>query len=643
MMPLVVGAIRSGTTLLRLMLDSHPEIAMTPETSFPEALFLDAPQASGAEIAQRVVASKKWADLGLDEAAYLAECSRLSGASSLRLVWELYRRRAGKTWVGDKSPGYVACLPSVARSLPGIRVIHVIRDGRDCFASQRSSRFSLYSTRLRPPGQQAGTWVRHVQLGQAAGRSLPAYIEVRYEDLVRDAEPQLRRICAFLGVEYSPEMLRYHERASLRLDELGDRLVDGGKRQTSAVRKDAFSLTRQPPDELRVGRWRETLLPWEVAEYEAAAGALLVGLGYSLAETVLSNRDPPLAESLAAAADACLAERRYGLALRRAIEACRADPQGREFKILLRKVAEWTEDFPVQWATDVALDVKLKRRFESGPAIWCGQPLNEREKLLIWRSHKDLGADLRYSSLLANLHDLAPHCVVEVDHRVVPLIRRRFPDLEVVGKGATPSPSVAYHASWELLAHHLLPARAAMPGTPWLKADPERVINLRRHDPSGTQLPRVALSWHSSNDDKSLPPRETWLPILNVSGVEFVSAQYSEDPHAVLEWGQAGRRVRVEAVDLRDDLDGLGALLCSCDLLITVSASPAHLSGGLGVPTWVLMLEEPKLSWPLGKEESPWYPGTRCVWVRDETAWAAAMARVARELQDWLAEWKPDR
>ena len=70
-MPLVVGAIRSGTTLLRLMLDAHSKITMAAETAFPESLFRDAASLSGEVIGARVVEQRKWPDLGLDQETYL--------------------------------------------------------------------------------------------------------------------------------------------------------------------------------------------------------------------------------------------------------------------------------------------------------------------------------------------------------------------------------------------------------------------------------------------------------------------------------------------------------------------------------------------------------------------------------------------
>jgi hypothetical protein len=142
--------------------------------------------------------------------------------------------------------------------------------------------------------------------------------------------------------------------------------------------------------------------------------------------------------------------------------------------------------------------------------------------------------------------------------------------------------------------------------------------------------------WHSINADKSLPPLGSWRHLLAVRGIEFVSAQHGADPRTIPEWRPLGGRVRLEKVDLHEDLDGLAAVLRSCDLLIAISASQAHLAGALGVPTWLVVREQPQLSWPLGSEKTIWYPGVRCVWVRGEADWDPAMQRLADDLRAWV-------
>jgi hypothetical protein len=643
-MPIVVGAIRSGTTLLRLMLDAHSKIAMSPETAFPETLFQDALSLPGEAVAARVVEQPKWVDLGIDRDAYREACRGRSGPEALWLVWDRYRQRHAKPIVGDKSPSYVRFLPSIARVLPGIRVIHLIRDGRDCFASQMHSRFSLQSVAIRSPARQASDWCDAVGAGRRDGPSLPAYLEIRYEDLVRDTAGVLEQICRFLGQDYEPAMFRYHERAARRLEELGDRVVEGGRVQRREVRRAAFSLTASPPDELRIGRWLETLLPLEVDEYEAIAGPMLAACGYESSAAILGRRDEIASCDLAAQSAAALADRDYEEARRSATRAFRADPRSPQRMKALMSVAEWREDLAVQWRMEVVCDEEAEVRFAGVLPAWAGEPLDANRRLFIWKSHRHLGAELRYSAALSNLGAMASHCTVEVDARLMPLVTRGFPAIHVVPRGGTSSgavpPGTCFHATWERLAHYLLPSSTSMPHEPWLVADPSRVGRFSRRWIPRSLRPRVALVWHSVNADKSLPPLESWRHLLAIKGIEFVSAQHGADPRKVREWRPLGGRVRVEKVDLRDDLDGLAALLRSCDLLVACSASQVHLAGALGVPTWLLVREQPLLSWPLGRERTIWYPSVRCVWVRDASDWDPTMQRLADELRAWRSAWR---
>jgi hypothetical protein len=641
-MPLIVGAVRSGTTLLRLMLDAHSRIAIGPETSFPETLYLEAGSLPGEVVAARVVEQPKWPDLGIDRGVYREACRGRSGAEALMLVWDLYGERHAKPVIGDKSPSSIRFLPSIYRVLPCIRVIHLIRDGRDCFASQMHGRFSLQSVAIRSPARQASDWRDAVAAGRRDGLSLPAYIEIRYEDLVCDTARVLEHICCFLGQDYEPQMLRYHDRAAERLAELGTRVVEAGRVQPAAVRRLAFSLTQSPPDELRSGRWLETLLPREVDEFEAVAGPMLAECGYEPSAAILGSRDETRARDQATLSAAALLRHDYDEAKRCATRAFRADPQSIQRMQELSALAEWTQDLAVQWRMDVVCDAAAEARFGNVIPAWAGEPLDAGSRLFIWKSHRHLGAELRYSAALTNLGAMAAHCTVEVDGRLAPLLKRRFPAIAFAPRGGTVGealpPGTRFHTTWERLAHHLLPSSAAMPRDPWLEADPCRVSRLSRRWFPRSLRPRVALVWHSANADKSLPPLGSWRHILAVRGIEFVSAQHGADPRRIPEWRPLGGRVRLEKIDLYEDLDGLAALLRSCDLLIAISASQVHLAGALGVPTWLVVREQPQLSWPLGSEKTIWYPGVRCVWVRRESDWDSALRRLAVELQAWVAD-----
>jgi hypothetical protein len=138
---------------------------------------------------------------------------------------------------------------------------------------------------------QASEWREAVEAGRRSGPLLDAYLEVRYEELILDPPRVLKEICSFLGVPYETGMISYYLRAEERLKELGDRVVEGGRLQEGKRRREAFALTQRPPDETRIGRWRETLLPEPVREYEQVAGSLLAALGYETSGQMLSFPD----------------------------------------------------------------------------------------------------------------------------------------------------------------------------------------------------------------------------------------------------------------------------------------------------------------------------------------------------------------
>lgn len=282
-MPIVVGAGRSGTTLLRVMLDSHSEFAVPPETGFliELAALADGDASAGLDDFLRVLlADLHWPELALGEDELRAELDKLEPFAideAVRCVYRLFAVAHGKPRYGDKTPVYVHHMPAIARLLPEAHFIHIIRDGRDVALSMRPMWFS--------PGDameaRAGQWRDWVSAGLRDGPLVPHYIEVRYEDLVTRPEATLRDICAFVGVGFEPGMLDYSSRAAVRLSDARDfRGPDGELIVTAEDRRSAHRLLLEPPRSSRAGRWRRELSLDELDEFERVAGALRRQLGY---------------------------------------------------------------------------------------------------------------------------------------------------------------------------------------------------------------------------------------------------------------------------------------------------------------------------------------------------------------------------
>ena len=282
-MPFVVGVARSGTTLLRLMLDAHPELAIPHETHFLPAVLrepLRESDTSRERFFELLTGFPTWEDLKTPAEALREELRRIEPfdvRDGLRAFYRLYARTRGKNRWGDKTPPYVLHIRAIHEALPEARFIHILRDGRDVAVSLRPLWFS--------PGESmealAGTWVEHITQARAQALGQPYYLEVRYEDLIADPVRELRRICGFVDLSYDARMLEYHRNARHRLEEVVTRHApDGRVIITKDERLRLHRFTSQPPEPSRVGRWKAELSREEVAAYEAVAGGLLDELGY---------------------------------------------------------------------------------------------------------------------------------------------------------------------------------------------------------------------------------------------------------------------------------------------------------------------------------------------------------------------------
>lgn len=286
LMPIIVGSPRSGTTLLRLMLDSHPELTIPPETGFLEV----APKLEGKgdklrEHFFRAVINypqpfPNWPDFEITEEVFWAALTDIvpfTIPAGFRAFYQLYAARIGKPRWGDKTPLYCLELNTIRAVLPEARFIHIIRDGRDAALSLRKMWFS--------PGAeietQAGYWRKSVLSARRAGLGCADYLEVRYEDLILNPREVLERICAFAGLSYEESMLRYYLRAPERLREhKGRSRPDGTEVVTREQRLLQQRRATEPPDPTCVFAWKRLMSTEERLKFRLVAGDLLAELGY---------------------------------------------------------------------------------------------------------------------------------------------------------------------------------------------------------------------------------------------------------------------------------------------------------------------------------------------------------------------------
>jgi hypothetical protein len=189
----------SGTTLIRLILDSHPEIAIAQETGF-----------------MRAIQANKWIPfwkfggewyekLGFTEAEFEAELREFYGG-----LFSRFAQRQGKSRWGDKTPYHVWHMPDIARVFPDAVFVAIVRHPGAVAAS-------LHDRFKYPWPRAVNHWVRSGLEVIRRGTELGSRVAVcRYEDLVLDPEPVLRELVDWLGVEWSGDLLEHHRVQSER-------------------------------------------------------------------------------------------------------------------------------------------------------------------------------------------------------------------------------------------------------------------------------------------------------------------------------------------------------------------------------------------------------------------------------------------
>jgi hypothetical protein len=259
----LVGAPRSGTTLLRAMLNRHPRLALCDETFFfywvaaRERVFGDLADAGRrARAVDRFLETRRVTRLGLDLAA-LRDHLRREATSYPRFLRELlafYARAHGKARGGEKTPQHALVAEQLLAWYPDARLVHLVRDPRDVVASLRRMPWGSGSVL-----GDARTWRENVA-GAERGERDPRFVLVKYESLIAAPQAELERLCAALGERFDPKMLE----------------AGGGKTD-----RWWFDRAQGAVDRSRVEKWRTELRPDDVAIVEWVAGERLARYGYA--------------------------------------------------------------------------------------------------------------------------------------------------------------------------------------------------------------------------------------------------------------------------------------------------------------------------------------------------------------------------
>ncbi len=195
----LIGVHRSGTSLVRRILNSHSNIACPPETYYLK------------HFAEMVRDDDTFA--GFDGLGYNYESTITEIRKWASRYHEAYRIMSNKPRWADKTPQYVHILPELETLFgPGARYIMIFRHPLDVIHSiwSRGWRFGDYDSDLLRNTAMYVAEAQRVQLSFMAshpGRTA----SLHYENLVENPEQELRKILTFLSEDWEDQILEYHQ------------------------------------------------------------------------------------------------------------------------------------------------------------------------------------------------------------------------------------------------------------------------------------------------------------------------------------------------------------------------------------------------------------------------------------------------
>jgi hypothetical protein len=275
----------------------------------------------------------------------------------------------------------------------------------------------------------------------------------------------------------------------------------------------------------------------------------------------------------------------------------------------------------------------------SQPPRWTGAYV---EGTLLIRGEGTPAEQIRHGSLLPELRARADAIAVEVDPRLVALFARSFPGMRILAANM-PQPSagdISAQAPMSGLAGRLYPNFESFPRHDhgFLAADAARAASLRERLKVDSRVV-VGVAWRR---DDSLQASEggveagDFKSVLRLPGCRFIDLQSGDTraDRAALARDLPVRMEHLDDVDHTNDIDALAAQMTACDLVVTVSATTAHLAGALGRPTWVFVAPEDAgvWYWRDGREDSLCYPHLRVRQRSPAQSWADLIAASAHEI-----------
>ncbi len=270
----ILGASRSGTTLLRLMFNSHPLVCVPSESRFLSQILDRIPVGKVLSkkdldhVEEILLSHESWPHWNISHVKLLVILEQNIGKTVRELMESIFTiccEQSGKQICGEKTPHHCFYSATFAQLFPSAKFIHLIRDGRG--ATEAMYRRKWYDKSIL---RIARHWSGCVQSVWSASKAHPGrFKDFHYEELVKNPCETLQEMCSFLGIPYSDDLMSYREN-------LNENLSSSDTRARGIHEK-----LHKAPDATESEKWQSELSARQIFLFEAAAGSTNKEAGYT--------------------------------------------------------------------------------------------------------------------------------------------------------------------------------------------------------------------------------------------------------------------------------------------------------------------------------------------------------------------------
>ena len=254
------------------------------------------------------------------------------------------------------------------------------------------------------------------------------------------------------------------------------------------------------------------------------------------------------------------------------------------------RIKEGLEEY--EWRQKTKKGLSIHRHFRQ--PMWDGQTSLEDKTLFLW-CEQGIGDTMNWSYCLPFLTSCSKHVILECQEKLVPLLSRSFPNVEVRSEDrrldAERDDFDLHLPMGSLYKHFIDEIMEKGKVNSYLIPDPERVKFWKERLSSVGKGPYVGLCWKSSVKSayrlQHYPPISDWSPVFKIPDITFINLQYIDYEEDIVtiqkEFGVTVHNFK--DIDQYDDIDEVAALCSALDVVVSTKATPPMISAGVGTLT----------------------------------------------------------